>query len=301
MPCLVCPRRPAGESRLASTATGPAAVGPVRAPGGDAGRASGAVRAVAALGLVLAALLAGCASSGGPAPAGYYRVKSGDTLSEIAERRGVSMRKLAAWNGLRPPYVIYAGGLLRVRPPGGSLASVSSRPPATVSARGARPPARSASAPASTPAPAAVKTRARAPVAAGSVGGTGVGASSGITWQWPASGPLKQRYQAGDRSRQGIRIALAEGSAVHAASDGTVVYGGSGLKGYGNLIIVRHSDRYLSAYGFNRRLLASEGDRVRRGQPVAESGRSADGQPLLHFEIRRDGAAVDPLQYLPAR
>jgi lipoprotein NlpD len=86
---------------------------------------------------------------------------------------------------------------------------------------------------------------------------------------------------------------------VAAAADGTVVYGGSGLKGYGNLIIVKHNSRFLSAYGFNRRLLAVEGERVKRGQILAEAGQTADGQSLLHFEIRRDGRAVDPLAYLP--
>jgi lipoprotein NlpD len=112
---------------------------------------------------------------------------------------------------------------------------------------------------------------------------------------------LAQRYHPSDRTRQGIRIAAAAGSPVSAAADGEVVYSGSsGLAGYGNLIIVKHNPRYLSAYGFNRRVLVSEGARVKRGQQLAEVGQSAAGQPMLHFEIRRDGATVDPLLFLPA-
>jgi len=241
---------------------------------------------LAAFGLSL--LLAGCAGGlapvdgrdgYGPAPPGYYRIRRGDTLSEIAERRRIPMRKLAAWNGLRPPYPLYAGNLLRIDPPDRAAAS---------------PARRAAAAPVASAGPARpVKTKASA--APGSAA-----AASGIAWAWPVRGPLKQGFHGGDRTRQGIRVGAAPGTPVLAAADGTVVYSGSGLKGYGNLIIVKHDSRYLSAYGFNQRLLASEGDRVKRGQQLAESGRSADGQPLLHFEIRKDGTAVDPLIFLPA-
>jgi lipoprotein NlpD len=124
-------------------------------------------------------------------------------------------------------------------------------------------------------------------------------ASSGITWVWPVRGSVQQGFRSGDRTRQGVRITVSEGTPVAAAADGTVVYSGSGLKGYGNLIIVKHSARYLSAYGFNRELLVREGDRVKRGQRVAVAGRAANGQGLLHFEIRRNGVAVDPLRFLP--
>lgn len=234
---------------------------------------------------LLSLLLAGCAGGlapvdsrdgYGPAPPGYYRIRRGDTLSEIAERKRIPMRRLAGWNGLRPPYSIYAGNLLRVEPPQGAKRPSAARTASTGAAR-------------------AIKTKARPAVTPGSGA-----AASGITWQWPVQGPVKQGFQGGDRTRQGIRIAAQPGASVAAAADGTVVYSGSGLKGYGNLIIVKHNTRYLSAYGFNERLLASEGDRVARGQQLAVAGRSADGQPMLHFEIRRDGVAVDPLVFLPA-
>ncbi len=260
-------------------------------------RAGGGLGAPKALRLAVAslltALLAGCGAGGlapvdsrdgyGPAPPGYYRIRSGDTLSEIAERKGIRMSTLAAWNALGPPYGIFAGDLLRVEPPDGSAGAI-----------------RTASTPTSARSAAsggveAVRTSARTSAA---VAGADA-ASSGITWSWPVQGPIKRGFRTGDRTRQGVRIAAGEGASVAAAADGTVVYSGSGLKGYGNLIIVKHNARYLSAYGFNRELLVREGDRVKRGQRVAIAGRAANGEGLLHFEIRRNGVAVDPLRFLP--
>lgn len=209
----------------------------------------------------------------GPAPDGYYRIRPGDTLSEIAERRRISMRRLAAWNDLGPPYRLYAGALLRVEPPDGGAAPAPAR---------------------------AVRTSARpSPKTAGPRKPGSAAAASGIDWAWPVRGPVVQGFSAGDRTRQGIRIAADSGTPVAAAADGTVVYSGGGLEGYGNLIIVKHDQRYLSAYGYNRRLLVTEGAKVRQGQNLAEVGASAAGKPMLHFEVRRDGAALDPLLFLP--
>ncbi|KAA6187081.1 peptidoglycan DD-metalloendopeptidase family protein [Thiohalocapsa marina] len=216
----------------------------------------------------------------GPPPPGYYRIRRGDTLSEIARRQRVSMQRLADWNGLAPPYPIYAGRLLRVKPP------QAGAPPRSGASKVAG-------------AGTAGQKAASTPLTARPVSGADA-ASSGIRWQWPLSGPVKQGFRAGDRTRSGIRIAAPAGTPVGASADGTVVYSGSGLKGYGNLIIVRHSDRYLSAYGYNRRLLVREGERVKRGQSVAEVGEAPNGISLLHFEIRKDGVAVDPLRFLPA-
>jgi len=108
-----------------------------------------------------------------------------------------------------------------------------------------------------------------------------------------------QRFRSGNRTLQGIRIAGRSGQKVVAAESGTVVYSNSGLKGYGNLIIIKHAKGYLSAYGFNRRLLVREGARVKRGQGIAEVGQASDGAYRLHFEVRRNGTPVDPLRYLP--
>lgn len=246
----------------------------------------------------LALLVTGCAGlapvdsrdGSGPAPPGYYRIRRGDTLSEIAERRRISMRKLAAWNRLRPPYAIYVGKLLRVEPPDGGSPVIAQK-----GSGGSRAKAKS-SKKASTKGsvqPVKMVTQPSGPPGSAASG-------SGVNWQWPLSGPVTQTFRTGDRTRQGIRIGAAPGSPVLAAADGVVVYSGSGLKAYGNLIIVKHNARFLSAYGFNRRLLVAEGAAVKRGQGLAEAGQSADGQPMLHFEIRRDGAAVDPLLYLPA-
>jgi lipoprotein NlpD len=238
--------------------------------------------------MVLMIMLVGCGSRGpapvdsldgyGPAPKGYYRIRPGDTLSEIAERRRVRLTTLAGWNDLTEPYAIYAGRLLRVEPPGGRSKAAPARPVAAATAK----PVRSE------------------PVAKRDKRGGSKAAASGLKWRWPLAGRVVKTFSRSDRTRQGIRIAGRPGDKVAAAEAGTVVYSGSGLKGYGNLIIVQHNNDYLSAYGFNRRLLAAEGARVERGQSLAEVGQAPGGELLLHFEIRKDGTAVDPLDYLPA-
>lgn len=123
----------------------------------------------------------------------------------------------------------------------------------------------------------------------------------GMHWRWPAKGALLDRFMAGDATKQGIDIGGSAGEAVLAASDGVVVYSGSGLVGYGELIIIKHSDEWLSAYGHNRKRLVQEGQRVKAGQPIAEMGSTGAPRDELHFEIRRNGRPVDPQQYLPAR
>ena len=120
-----------------------------------------------------------------------------------------------------------------------------------------------------------------------------------MKWLWPSQGKVVQRFKQGDRTRQGIRIAGKSGQPIIAAESGKVVYTGSGLPGYGKLIIVKHNKNYLSAYGFNRKLLVKDGDQVVRGARIAEMGQSADGKPLLHFEIRRRDKPLDPMKLLP--
>ncbi|WPL16303.1 Murein hydrolase activator NlpD precursor [Thiorhodovibrio winogradskyi] len=257
--------------------------------------------------LVLFALIAGCSSGVlapvetrdgyGPAPRGYYRVVRGDTLTAIARRTGHSVSTLAAWNDLGPPYQIHAGSLLRVAPKRlharpAPLASARDRIAKPSAARSDEKP-RTASSSSSTARPTASSSPAQA--ASGKV------SAGGVTWQWPVNGAVEQSYRAGDRSRQGIRIATSPGAKIGAAAKGSVVYSGSGLKGYGNLVIVKHNDHFLSAYGFNRQLLVKQGDTVSAGQVIAEAGQAPNGKYLLHFEIRRDGATVDPLGYLPKR
>jgi len=124
-------------------------------------------------------------------------------------------------------------------------------------------------------------------------------ASVGLPWRWPAQGQIIGRYVTGDQTQQGINIAGSAGQHIAAAADGVVVYSGAGLVGYGELIIIKHSDEWLSAYAHNRRRLASEGTRVKAGDVIAEMGRTGAIRDMLHFEIRRNGKPVDPLLFLP--
>lgn len=258
------------------------------------------------LALLLTLALGGCGSTGpapvvgwgwnGPVPNGYYRVREGDTLGEIALRQGVELQRLARWNALKPPYVIYRGSLLRVAPPGQSARRAVAQAPAKAAVSASSGAARTAQ----TPGKSAPATTATVSAAASSPQAASRRAASGVPWEWPLSGPLLQTFREGDRTRSGIRIGGQPGQAVLAAADGKVVYSGDGLKGYGNLIIIKHNEKYLSAYGFNRRLLVREGEAVKCGQPVAEVGQGPEGAYLMHFEIRRHGTVVDPLLYLPA-
>lgn len=197
--------------------------------------------------------------------AATYRVKSGDTLYSIAFESGVDYRELAAWNGIGPPYLIRPGQKLRLTP----AFSAKTRPTAAPT----RP---------MTPAPAAIPD------------------ATPIRWAWPADGPVV-REPSGSTTSRGLEIAGREGAPVRAAAAGKVVYAGSGLRGYGELIIVKHDETFLSAYAHNKRLLVQEGHQVKGGQVIAEMGRSDTTQVKLHFEIRRSGVPVDPTAFLPPR
>ncbi len=256
--------------------------------------------------VVLANLLSACSSTG-PAPVvsrepipqavrhgGYYRVRPGDTLYSIAWRAGRDYRSLAAWNGIRPPYTIYAGQRLRLSPPPKAKAKSRQK---TASKQKAGKAAR---------APVAKRTkverRKKPPrnvkTAKKSHRKTQASASR-LYWQWPTQGRLLQRFSDSDRTRQGIKIAGRFGQPIRAAEAGTIVYSGSGLIGYGRLIIVKHNKNFLSAYGHNRKILVKEGDQVAKGERIAEMGKTSDGKSMLHFEIRRKGTPVDPVALLP--
>jgi lipoprotein NlpD len=173
-------------------------------------------------------------------------------------------------------------------------------PLAQVVGGGARPapamPAASAPSPAPAPAPSPADVQAASQLATGPSRSVG-----GVAWRWPAQGTVVTRFIAGDPARQGIDVRGRDGAPVVAAADGEVVYSGNGLVGYGELVIIKHSPEFLSAYGHNRRRLVTEGQRVRAGQQIAEMGRASSGFDALHFEIRRSGRPVDPLQFLPPR
>jgi lipoprotein NlpD len=261
-------------------------------------RNDGMLRACVLAGAV--ALLAACASThvvrraGGddlrpvrasvPKPGKAVTVRAGQTLYRIATENGITARDLASWNDVDPPYTIFPGQTLRLYPPArGSAGSAggAGRAASTATARapGSRPAAPQGAAPVARTAPAA----------------------SPFAWRWPVDGALLSGYVAGNPTRQGIDIGNNEGTPVRAAADGVVVYSGSGLVGYGELVIVKHDDNWLSAYGHNRARMVNEGQVVKAGQQIAEMGHTGAARDMLHFEIRYNGKPVDPLAYLPKR
>lgn len=195
---------------------------------------------------------------------GPYRVRRGDTLYSIAFEAGADYRDLAVWNGIEPPYRLREGQILKLSPP--KAATGKTVPPA------ASP---------------------RTPTTPASV-------EAAIKWSWPAEGPVLQGF-GGAQTNRGLEIGGRDGQPVRAAAGGRVVYAGSGLRGYGELIIVKHDETYLSAYAHNRRLLAQEGQMVSPGQTIAEMGDTGASRVKLHFEIRQRGVPVDPMAYLPRR
>ena len=243
----------------------------------------------------------------GPPPPGYYRVKPGDTLYRIALENGQNYRDIASWNNLTNPNQIEVDQLLRVAPPGANGAplvpGVATAPIAggtTQSAPLAGAPATSAGAANQPPiygaAPAASGTQQAAiPPQAGASDTTA--ANGNVTFAWPVRGPLLNGFD--DSKNKGVNIGGSAGDAVKASADGRVVYAGNGLRGYGNLIIIKHDATYLTAYAHNRALMVKEGDAVTKGQKIAEMGNSDSDRVMLHFEVRRQGKPVDPLKYLP--
>lgn len=234
------------------------------------------------------------------APPAFYPVRRGDTLYSIAFRFGLDWRAVANWNHIEAPYTIRPGQELRLREP--------PRPPPSRAERSAEPirPVPERPAESSTSEPIA-EVKAEAPAPTGAPANASAGDSSeparsvaGVSWQWPTQGRVTRPFDAA-ATRKGIGIAGQSGQAVKAAAAGEVVYSGTALIGYGELVIIKHSDKLLSAYGHNRRRLVAEGDRVQRGQKIAEMGANEREEPLLHFEIRRDGDPVNPLDYLPKK
>ena len=227
---------------------------------------------------------------------GMHVVRRGETLYGISFRYGLRYQDVAAWNGIGDPYIIEIGQRLRLRPGDRVAASPPRNSPR------AAPPASpilrpSATRPGTPVAPPSNRSRpATPPVAMPSVPATGAPA-----WRWPVRGQIVGRYVAGDQTRQGIDIAGSAGQPILAAADGVVVYSGAGLVGYGELVIIKHSDEWLSAYAHNRKRLVAEGARVKAGDTIAEMGRTGADRDMLHFEIRYDGKPVDPQRYLPRR
>ncbi|QBQ98007.1 LysM peptidoglycan-binding domain-containing protein [Paraburkholderia pallida] len=218
----------------------------------------------------LVALLAACGSA--PVGPGFYRVERGDTVSKIARSNRQSVSNIVRWNNLPNPDAIEVGQVLRVAPPAGSSA-------------GAQRTAPRASTPAASAAPDAASTAA-AP-------------ASSISLVWPTTGQVIRNFDG--RDSKGIDIVNSAGTPIVAAAPGTVVYAGNGLRGYGNLLIIKHDGEYLTAYAHNQALFVKEGETVTQGQKVAEMGSSDSDRVMLHFELRYQGRSIDPARDLPPR
>jgi lipoprotein NlpD len=218
--------------------------------------------------LAIAVLVSAC-SHDPPRTASTYTVKKGDTLYSIAWRHGVDYKDLARWNGIGRDYAIKPGQVLKFSARGASAPQVAKN---------------NAHVRPSTVAP-SVPSRASGPP---------------VQWKWPVqsgNATLTTRPNGG----QGLTIAGASGQEIRSAADGRVVYTGSGLLGYGQLVIVQHNDTYLSAYGHTKSVLVREQEAVQAGQPIATMGEGPSGSPMLYFEIRVNGRPQDPRPMLPAR
>ena len=244
------------------------------------------------------ATLPGAENAGKP---GFYTVRQGDTIMRIATEVNQPWRDIARWNNLDNPNLIEVGQVLRVVPPAGT--TVASAPALTEGPR----PAAGTPAPAPAPAKPAVPmatqttpgvTPAPAPAPASPPPPPSAGADD-VDFIWPASGALIAGFD--EAKNKGLGIAGKAGDAVLAAADGRVVYAGAGLRGNGNLIILKHNNTFLTAYAHNQTLLVKEDQTVKKGQKIAEMGSTDADRVKLHFEIRRSGKPVDPARYLPAR
>ena len=281
--CTSTPNRAPVEDRNAGAQVPTVAVSPVPAP------------------IEAARPLPGAENSGKP---GYYTVKPGDTLIRIGLENGQNWKDLVKWNTLDNPNIIEVGQVLRVLQPGVDANAAASKPITTAKVE-------------TKPLDAKVETKpldakALVPAASGAASTTAAPAmvstatppaaregDDDVNWAWPAAGAVIAPFDEG--KVKGLVIGGKGGDPVLAAADGRVVYAGSGLRGYGNLIILKHNNTYLTAYAHNQALLVKEDQSVRRGQKIAEMGSTDADGVKLHFEIRKQGKPIDPARLLPPR
>lgn len=223
----------------------------------------------------------------------------GDTLFSIAWRYGLKYEALAKHNGISSPYVIRPSQIIRLNVPG-FAGSAAGRQQGGKSIGAAKQPLPGTNrTPASIQKEGTIRQENRTGMAHAKTDKKQVWGAP--QWRWPASGPLLSSFQGTNALNKGIDLGGKLGEPVLAAAGGQVVYSGSGLRGYGKLLIVKHNESFLSAYAYNDRLLVKEGDFVKAGQRIADMGSSGTDRVKLHFEIRRDGTPVDPLKFLPRR
>lgn len=245
--------------------------------------------------VMIATMLTGCISgrefvsveekfSKGQPATGFHLVEKGDTLFSIAWRYGIDFRELASANSISSPYTIYPGQKIDIK-------NISKKSVAAAPVTVEKP---------SKPAP-KVQTPAKPVAKTSHIAPVKVQESAETDWNWPANGRLTGYFSTKKPVNKGIDITGSLGESVLAAAAGTVVYAGEGLRGYGNLVIVKHDETYLSAYAHASRILVREQEVVKAGQKIAEIGSTGTDKVKLHFEIRRNGKPVDPLRYLPKR
>ncbi len=249
--------------------------------------------------LVLLVMLNGCALFGTLSYPDEHIVESGDTLYSIAWQNDLDYRELAAWNGIKPPYVIRPGQVIRLEPPDDFVYTPDSKQREEPASAVKTTPLGSDTNVTVTPDQPPQKAQPSSPSTSTPVAGATRPAPTSFNWRWPADGEVVAADSAS--GNPGIEIAGNLGQPIRAAAGGRVVYSGSGLRGYGQLVIVKHDNNYLSAYGYNRRLLVRQGDEVHIGQPIAEMGEGPQRRPVLRFEIRQNGKSLNPVQILPAR
>jgi len=241
------------------------------------------------------------ANSGKP---GFYTVKPGDTLIRIGLDNGQNWKDLMRWNNLGNPNLIEVGQVIRIVPPGVDPATATSRPVTTarVETRSldAKPGSAIAPASAAASAPATSASAASPPPSPNREAAPPPrDGDDDINWAWPAATPVSTPFD--DARNKGLVFRGKAGDPVYAAADGRVVYAGSGLRGYGNLVILKHNTTYLTAYAHNQTLLVKDDQQVKRGQKIAEMGSTDADGVQLHFEIRKQGKPIDPARLLPAR
>ena len=294
--CLLaaCTSRPRGPIPVEDRVAGQSTSRPVQRvqpqAASDSARASAPVATSSPVSMGPA--MTGSENAGKP---GFYSVRPGDTLTKIALDHGQAWRDIAKWNGLDNPNMIEVHQVLRVAPPVMELAANRQTKP--VMAQNPTPANTSTS---NTPIP----TASSAPASSASNAATNASApvnvsDDGMTFAWPHPGPVLAGFD--EAKNKGLDFAGKAGDPVLAAGDGKVVYAGSGLRGYGNLVILKHNNTYLTAYAHNQTLLVKEDQSVTKGQRIADMGSSDSDRVKLHFEIRKQGKPVDPAKLLPAR